>query len=238
MHPLSSSRGFCYRPFCDSGSDGVESLFVVVPIVYGGIVFGPCFNSCTSCPIQLCNHLAKDERVGCFTLVVFLHCVVGWFAVCKRGITWWYSFISMITLIFSYIRRLGSFYLGSKFWISIFFGVFRKINIFWGMKIMWIFFGVVTKLDYIWGSYLCILWSFLRSWHRMGIFLGLLKFQIFFRGAWISWYFWGVKGRCWARAYVCRKIESTPPPWGPRSESFTSGLLPDTCLWPGPPLLN
>ena len=88
MHPLSSSRGFCYRPFCDSGSDGVESLFVVVPIVYGGIVFGPCFNSCTSCPFQLRNHLAKDERVDCFTSVVFLHCVVGWFAVCKRGITW------------------------------------------------------------------------------------------------------------------------------------------------------
>ena len=41
-----------------------------------------------SCPIQLRNHLAKDERVDCFTLVVFLHCVVGWFAVCKRGITW------------------------------------------------------------------------------------------------------------------------------------------------------
>ena len=40
----------------------------------------------------------------------------------------------------SYIRRLGSF-LGSKFWISIFFGVFRKMNIFWGMKILSIFFG-------------------------------------------------------------------------------------------------
>ena len=32
-----------------------------------------------------------------------------------------------ITLIFSYIRRLG------------FFGVFRKMNIFGGMKILWIF---------------------------------------------------------------------------------------------------
>ena len=44
------------------------------------------------------------------------------------------------TLIFSYIRRLGSF-LGSKFWISIFLGVFRKMNIFWVMKILSIFFG-------------------------------------------------------------------------------------------------
>ena len=24
--------------------------------------------------------------------------------------------------------------------------------------------------------------------------------------------FFGVMGRCWARAYVCRKNESTPPP--------------------------
>ena len=29
------------------------------------------------------------------------------------------------------------------------FGVFRKINVFWGMKILWIFFDVITKLDYI-----------------------------------------------------------------------------------------
>ena len=34
--------------------------------------------------------------------------------------------------------------------------------------------------------------------------LGCLKFLIYF----------GVKGRCWARAYVCIKIESSPPPWG------------------------
>ena len=47
----------------------------------------------------------------------------------------------------------------------------------------------------------------------MGIFFwGFLKFQIFFWGAWNSWYFWGLKGRCWAPAYVCRKIESSPPP--------------------------
>ena len=35
------------------------------------------------------------------------------------------------------------------------------------------------------------------------IFLGCLKFMIFF---------FGVNGRCWVRAYVCRKNESTPPP--------------------------
>ena len=40
------------------------------------------------------------------------------------------------TLIFSYIRRLESF-----FWVKLlnfngFLGVFRKINVFWGMKIL------------------------------------------------------------------------------------------------------
>ena len=39
---------------------------------------------------------------------------------------------------------------------------------------------------------------------------GLLKFQIFIWGAWNSWYFLGVNDRCWARAYLWRKNESTP----------------------------
>ena len=59
------------------------------------------------------------------------------------------------TLIFSYIRRLGFKILIFNIIIIIIFffggggvGV-RKINIFLGMKILWIFFGVITKLDYI-----------------------------------------------------------------------------------------
>ena len=40
------------------------------------------------------------------------------------------------TLIFSYISRLGPFFFGSNFGISIFFWVFRKINIFLDMKIL------------------------------------------------------------------------------------------------------
>ena len=40
-------------------------------------------------------------------------------------------------------------FLGSKYLISIFFLVFRKVDIFWGIKILRIFFGVITKLDYI-----------------------------------------------------------------------------------------
>ena len=57
------------------------------------------------------------------------------------------------TLIFLYIRRLGSF-LGVQnfefqYFFFFFFLVFRKINIFWSMNIFWIFFGSLQKLDYI-----------------------------------------------------------------------------------------
>ena len=45
------------------------------------------------------------------------------------------------TLIFSYIRRLGPFFWVQNFEFRYFLGVFRKINIFLGMKILWIFFG-------------------------------------------------------------------------------------------------
>ena len=119
------------------------------------------------------------------------------------------------TLKCSFIRRLGPFYWGSKFWISIFFGVFRKINIFWGMKILWIFFGGHHKI----GLYLGVISMYFRvfSWGKgteWGYFLGLLKFQIFFGGAWNSRYFFGVNGRFWVRAYVCRKHQKTPPPLG------------------------
>ena len=47
-----------------------------------------------------------------------------------------------------------------------------------------IFWGVITKLDYIKRSFLCILGSFLKvKVQNGGIFLGLLKIQIFFGGA-------------------------------------------------------
>ena len=57
------------------------------------------------------------------------------------------------------------------------------------MKILWVFFfcgggggggGVITKLDYILGSFLYIRGFFYVKVQNLGIFLGLLKFQIFF----------------------------------------------------------
>ena len=67
--------------------------------------------------------------------------------------------------MFSYIRRLGSFFFlgggGVKILNVNIFGFFRKMNIFGGLKILLIFFGVITKLGYIKRSFLCILGSLL-----------------------------------------------------------------------------
>ena len=50
------------------------------------------------------------------------------------------------TLVFSYMRRLGPFFGVQNFEFRYFFWVFRKINIFLGMKILWIFFGGHHKI--------------------------------------------------------------------------------------------
>ena len=53
------------------------------------------------------------------------------------------------TLIFSYIRSLGSFFGVQHFESHYFFQFSEKCKKISGMKILWIFFGVITKLDYI-----------------------------------------------------------------------------------------
>ena len=65
----------------------------------------------------------------------------------------------------------------------------QQINIFWGMKILWIFFGGHHKIGLYLGVILCILGSFLKVKVQNG---GCLKFLIFF----------GVNGRCRVRTYV------------------------------------
>ena len=71
------------------------------------------------------------------------------------------------------------------------------MNIFWGMKILWIFFGGRHKI----GLHLGVVSMHCRvfSRYRMGdIFMfRVLEIPIFFflGGG-------GVNGRCWARAYV------------------------------------
>ena len=56
------------------------------------------------------------------------------------------------------------------------------MNIFWGMKIMWIFFGVTTELGVFRGHFYAIKGLLLRPRYSTGGFLSL-KFQIFFWGA-------------------------------------------------------
>ena len=75
---------------------------------------------------------------------------------------------------------------------SIFFGVFRKINIFWGRRILWIFFGGNHKI----GLYLGVISMHFRVFSQgqgteLGVFFGLLKFQIFLGVLEIPDIFWG-----------------------------------------------
>ena len=56
-------------------------------------------------------------------------------------------------LIFSHIHRLGLFFVVQNSEFQYFLGVLRKMNIFGGMKILWIFFGVITKLGYFEGHF-------------------------------------------------------------------------------------
>ena len=51
------------------------------------------------------------------------------------------------TLIFSHIHRLGLFFGVRKSEFQYFVGFLEKMNIFGGMKILWIFLGVITKLS-------------------------------------------------------------------------------------------
>ena len=112
------------------------------------------------------------------------------------------------TLIFSYMRRLGSFFFwggGGGFKVLNFniLGGFQKneyvlgfenfVDIFWGSSQNW------TKFR---GHFYAFYGLFLWPRYRMGdIFGGLLKFQIFF-GCLKFLIFSLVNGRCWARAYV------------------------------------
>ena len=66
-------------------------------------------------------------------------------------------------------------------------GVFRKMNIFGGgggMKILWIFFGGSSQNWTIFrGHFLHFKFFSYSQGTELGIFFGLLKFQIFFWGA-------------------------------------------------------
>ena len=93
-------------------------------------------------------------------------------------------------------------------------GVSEKVNIFGGMMILWIFFGGSSQNWTIFRGHFYAFF-FLRPRYIMGdIFGGCYNFN-YFVVLEIPDIF-GVNGRCWTRAYVWRKTESTAPgltPW-------------------------
>ena len=95
------------------------------------------------------------------------------------------------TLIFSHVRRLGLFF-GFKILNFNNYWVFRKMNIFLDMKILWIFFGGSSQK---WAS-LGVISMHFRVFFKvkgteLGYLLGLLRFQIFFWVLDIPDIFWG-----------------------------------------------
>ena len=73
-------------------------------------MLGPSLFFSTLCPFKLCDHLAGEDRAGCFALIAFLmaiscycslpfpHGAVGWSAVCDWGISWLYSLLYVFAL--------------------------------------------------------------------------------------------------------------------------------------------
>ena len=53
------------------------------------------------------------------------------------------------TLIFSHIRRLGPIFGVQNSEFQYFYGVFRKMNIFWGIKVLWMFFWGHHKIGLV-----------------------------------------------------------------------------------------
>ena len=68
----------------------------------------------TLCPIQFCDHLEKEEKAGCFAIIVLQmnfyykccvalpHGAVGWSAVCDCGI----YFLIILTYLCIYLTNL------------------------------------------------------------------------------------------------------------------------------------
>ena len=92
------------------------------------------------------------------------------------------------TLISSYIRRLGSFLGVQNFEFQYFLRFSEILIFFWKWRFCGYFFGSSQN----WTVFSMHFGSFLKvKVQNGGYFFGLLKFQIFFGGAWNSWYFFG-----------------------------------------------
>ena len=81
--------------------------------------------------------------------------------------------------LFSYIRRLGSFF-GFNILNFNIFGGFQKNEYFCGMKELWILFGSSHNWTIFRVLSNAFFGNFLRSMYRMGIFLGVAKISNIF----------------------------------------------------------
>ena len=96
---------------------------------------------------------------------------------------------------------------------NIFWG-FQRNEYFWGYEdFVDIFWGVITNWTKLRGHFYVLYGLFKVNVQKGGIF-GVAKISNIFLGCLneIPDIFLGVNGRCWARAYVYRKNESTHPP--------------------------
>ena len=128
----------------------------------------------------------------------------------------------------------GGNFFGFKILKFSFFGFSEKY--FLGMKILWIFLGDHHKIRLYLGVISMHFGVFFKVNVQNGVFFGgggwgcynfkyfggVLEIPVFFC-LFVCLFFWGVYGRCWARAYVWRKNESTPPtPWDYRMKTTKS----------------
>ena len=191
----------------------------------------PHFGNHMSRLISLCNHeqsLKQKLIIYCHQVVVDFHLdFAAWRErSCIMFLKLRYSthLLTMGCRIHSLISfKAPVIFWGPKFWISIFFGFFKKINIFGGMKFLWIFFLSYHKI----GLYLVVIsmhlsFFFLRSRYRIRdifvgcqnfkYFLGCLKFLIFLGGG------GGGGGEGWTvdagpePTYVWKYQSTLPPP--------------------------
>ena len=107
-----------------------------------------------------------------------------------------------VTLIFSYMRRLRSFFGVQNF----------EFQYVLGFSDSEYFLGYGEFVDNFKGSFLCILGSFLKVKVQKGSIFGVAKTSVLERLKFLI-FFW-VNCRCWVRAYASRKMRVPCSPLG------------------------
>ena len=95
--------------------------------------------------------------------------------------------------------------------------LFRKMNIFWGMKILLIYFWCHHKTGLVLGLISMHFRTFSEGQCTEWKCFWVLKFQIYFGGCliFLIFVFHNLSSRCWVQTYVSRKNKIIPPPYAP-----------------------